>query len=110
MQFRPPKNPPSKLGRRPPLDTVIYPFLRKTCGFPRETRSGSDYGSEGLWFNSTWVHHLSKQELTKTLRSPMANKLQKVEGEPLLYQNPASKVYFLRKHDAQRDTHVSLKT
>jgi hypothetical protein len=40
----------------------------------------------------------------------MANKLQKVEGEPLLYLNPVSRIYFLRKHDAQRDTHVSLKT
>ena len=40
----------------------------------------------------------------------MANKLQKVAGEPLLYLNPVSRVYFLRKHDAQRDTHVSLKT
>jgi hypothetical protein len=40
----------------------------------------------------------------------MANKLQKVEWEPLLYQSHASKVYFLRKHDAQRDTYVSLKT
>ena len=57
MQLRSPINPPSKLGRRPPLDTVIYPFLRKTRGFLRETRCGSDYGSEGCRFNSYWVRH-----------------------------------------------------
>jgi len=57
MRFRSPINPPSNLGRRPPLDTVIYLFLRKTCSFLRETRSRSDYGSEGCRFNSYWVRH-----------------------------------------------------
>ena len=72
------------------------------------------YGSEGCRFNSYWVRHLRKQELTKTLRSPvnspMANKLQKVEGEDLLFIHPPTKIYYLRKRDKVSDTHVSLKT
>ncbi len=40
----------------------------------------------------------------------MAEKLEKVENEPLLYWNPVSEMYFLRKRGDGEDTHVSLKT
>lgn len=40
----------------------------------------------------------------------MSLKYQKVENEPLLFINPETGIYFLRKRQGKTDTHVSLQT